>query len=93
MKLTAALVFLLNIGCGTATLPVANTALDASWMMLKKQCPVPSSRCDNLLNVYNAAQLAYNAAVVAQGTEYIDPEPYLKEYRSALSTLLTELAR
>jgi hypothetical protein len=61
----ASLLLVLN-GCATSPLPVISTGLDAARAGIKSACPNRTDTCEHIVTTFNAAENAYNLAVIAE---------------------------
>lgn len=53
-------------GCATSPLPVISTGLDAARAGIKGACPNRTDTCEHIVTTFNAAENAYNLAVIAE---------------------------
>lgn len=66
MKRLLPLLAILLASCATSPLPAISTGLDAARAGIKSACPARTDTCERIVTTFNAAETAYNLAVVAE---------------------------
>jgi hypothetical protein len=79
----ASLLLVLN-GCATSPLPVISTGLDAARAGIKSACPNRTDTCEHIVTTFNAAENAYNLAVIAEAVSALG---YLEAVLTALENI------
>lgn len=98
MRLALVMLVTSVMGCATSPLPVLSTGLDAARAGIKSACPARTDRCESIVTTFNAAESAYNLAVIAEAVHKDSSAlansalGYLEAVLTALTGVNNELA-